>query len=116
MLLKQLFLSFGMTSRKWLVLVSCVPVRWLKWRLRAVHAVRASFLRDDTEAILLVDASNAFNSLNRIVALHNIHQLSPSFVPILINTYRSAATLYIAGDTLLSEEATTQGIPLPCMP
>ena len=39
----------------------------------AVHAVRASFLWDDTEAILLVDANNAFNLLNRIVALHNIH-------------------------------------------
>ena len=43
----------------------------------AVHAVRSSFLWDDTEGILLVDASNAFNSLNRIVALHNIRQLCP---------------------------------------
>ena len=60
----------------------------------------------------MVDASNAFNLLNRIVALHNIHQLCPSFAPILINTYRSAATLYIADDTLLSEEGTTQGDPL----
>ena len=78
----------------------------------AVHAVRSSFLREDTEAVLLIDASNAFNSLNRIVALHNIRQLCPSFAPILINTYRSAATLYIGGDTLLSEEGTTQGDPL----
>ena len=52
----------------------------------AVHAVRSSFLWDDTEGILLVDASNAFNSLNRIVALHNIRQLCPSFAPILIKT------------------------------
>ena len=29
----------------------------------SVHAVRSLFQRDDTEAILLVDASNAFNSL-----------------------------------------------------
>ena len=78
----------------------------------AVHAVRSSFLREDTEAVLLIDASNAFNSLNRIVALHNVRQLCPSFAPILINTYRSAATLYIGGDTLLSEEGTTQGDPL----
>ena len=60
----------------------------------------------------MVDASNAFNSLNHIVALHNIRQLCPSFAPILINTYRSAAALYIVGDTLLSEEGTTQGDPL----
>ena len=77
-----------------------------------VYAVRALFLQEDTEAVLLVDASNAFNSLNCIVTLHNIHQLCPSFAPILINTYRSAAALYIAGDTLLSEEDTAQGDPL----
>ena len=72
----------------------------------AVHAVRSSFLREDTEAVLLIDASNAFNSLTHIVTLHNIRQLCPSFAPILINTYRSAAALYIGGDTLLSEEGT----------
>ena len=49
----------------------------------AVHAVSASFFQEDTEAVLLVDASNAFNFLSRIVALHNIHQLCPSFAPIL---------------------------------
>ena len=38
----------------------------------AVHGMRTLFSRDDTEAVLLVDASNAFNSLNRQVALHNI--------------------------------------------
>ena len=35
----------------------------------AVHAVRSILSHEDTEAILLVDASNAFNSLNRQVAL-----------------------------------------------
>ena len=73
-----------------------------------VHAVRSSFDLDDTEGILLVDASNTFNSLNRAVALHNIRQLCPSFAPILINTYRSAAVLYTGDDILFSEEGTTQ--------
>ena len=77
-----------------------------------VHAVRSSFDLDDTEGVLLVDASNAFNSLNCAVALQNICQLCPSFTPILINTYRSAAALYIGGDILFSEEGTTQGDPL----
>ena len=53
----------------------------------AVHKVRSSFLQEDNEAILLADASNAFNSLNRMVALYNIQQICPSFAPILINTY-----------------------------
>ncbi len=38
----------------------------------AVHAVRTIFNKDDAEAILLVDASNTFNSQNRQTALHNI--------------------------------------------
>ena len=77
-----------------------------------VCAVRSSFDLDDTEGVLLVDASNAFNSLNHAAALQNIHQLCPSFAPILINTYRSAAALYTGGDILFSEEGTTQGNPL----
>ena len=43
-----------------------------------VHAVRSSFDLDDTEGVLLVDASNAFNSLNRAVTLQNIPQMCPS--------------------------------------
>ena len=78
----------------------------------AVHAVRSSFDLDDTEGVQLMNASNAFNSLNRAVPLQNIRQLCPSFAPILINTYRSAAALYTGGDTLFSEEGTTQRDPL----
>ena len=65
-----------------------------------------------TEAVLLVDANNAFNSLNRKVALLNIHQLCPSIATILTNTYRENASLFIDGDTLFSQEGTTQGDPL----
>ena len=78
----------------------------------AVHAVRSTFKEEGTEAVLLVDASNAFNSLNRKTALHNIRHLCPSLSTILINTYRSDPDLFVDGDVLHSCEGTTQGDPL----
>ena len=61
---------------------------------------------------MLIDATNAFNSLNRQATLRNIQHLCPSFSTILINTYRVDVALYIEGTTLFSEEGTTQGDPL----
>ena len=55
----------------------------------AVHAVQECFQRDDTEAALLVNASNTFNSLNRDAALNNIRFLCPPISTMLINTYRA---------------------------
>ena len=78
----------------------------------AVHAVRTAFDSDENEAAILIDATNAFNSLNRQVALHNIRRLCPPLATILINTYRAPTELFVDGDTLLSQEGTTQGDPL----
>ena len=78
----------------------------------AVHAMRNIFEDGSTEGILLVDASNAFNNLNREAALHNILLRCPSLATVLINTYRENIDLYIGGETILSEEGTTQGDPL----
>ena len=78
----------------------------------AVHAIRCIFESQDTEAILLVDASNAFNCLNRETALRNTLHLCPSLGRVLINTYRSDIDLYIDGECFLSREGTTQGDPL----
>ena len=66
----------------------------------------------NTEALLLVDATNAFNTLNREVALRNILHLCPSLGRVLINTYRDGAQLYIDGESIASAEGTTQGDPL----
>ena len=38
----------------------------------AIHSMRPIFEDPSTEAVILVDAKNAFNSINRKVALHNI--------------------------------------------
>ena len=78
----------------------------------AVHAVRRLLSEENTDCALLVDASNAFNSLNRQAALRNVQQLFPSIGTALLNTYRGNAELSIDGETILSEEDTTQGDPL----
>ena len=77
-----------------------------------VHAVHTLFQKEDTEAVLLVDASNAFNALNRQTVLHSIQRLCPALATPLINTYRAPSELYMDGDVLLSQEGTTQGDPL----
>ena len=61
----------------------------------AVHFIRESFHSENTEAVLLMDASNAFNSLNREAALHNIRHVCPPFTTILINTYRATTELFV---------------------
>ncbi len=77
----------------------------------AVHAVREMYEDPNVEGILLVDAANAFNVLNRKVALHNISRICPELATYMVNTYRSPAKLYIKGAAkpLLSQEGTTQG-------
>ena len=81
----------------------------------AVHAMREIFRDSATDGILFVDASNAFNNLNRQAALWNIQYYCPAVAKILINCYRSHACLFVGGKTLLSQEGTTQGDPLAMM-
>ena len=71
-----------------------------------------AFHFDDVNAVLLVDASNAFNSLNREAALNNIQYVCPTLAKFLINTYREPTELFLDGITLFSEEGTTQCDPL----
>ena len=76
----------------------------------AIHAMKKIFDEETTDAVILVDASNAFNRLNRRAALHNVQYLCPPFATILINTYRLPARLFLSGGAeISSEEGTTQG-------
>ena len=71
------------------------------------------FESDDTDAELLIDASNAFNALNRAAALHNVRILCPIIAICAINTYRQPARLFvIGGKEIVSAEGTTHGDPL----
>ena len=53
----------------------------------AVHAMKKIFDDSDSEGVLLVDASNAFNSLNCHFALLNMYERCPSFATILTKIY-----------------------------
>ena len=76
----------------------------------AIHAVRKSFEEDNSERLLLVDADNAFNKLNRKVSLENIKRLCPPMYTYLHNSYNIPAMLYLEnGDHILSQESVTQG-------
>ena len=78
----------------------------------AVHAMRQLFAAEETQGILLIDAHNAFNSLNRRAAMWNVRVLCPALGPVVVNTYRSNIHLFVGGETILSVEGTTQGDPL----
>ena len=79
----------------------------------AVHAMRNIFRGPDIEAILLVDATNAFNTIIRQAALHNIQVICPSLAQVLINSYREPVRMIIPGSgEIASTEGTTQGDPL----
>ena len=79
----------------------------------AIHAMKELFEREQSEAVLLVDAANAFNIVNRQVLLHNISISCPSIATFVKNCYQTAARLFvIGGQELRSREGTTQGDPL----
>ena len=78
----------------------------------AIHAMHDVFQDEETEGILLADASNAFNRLNRAVCLRNVQHLCPSLAPTVINSYRQPARLFDGGECIMSSEGTTQGDPI----
>ena len=52
----------------------------------AIHAMRSIFEANETDADLLIYASNAFNTLNRAAALHDILVLRPTLATYVTNT------------------------------
>ena len=65
----------------------------------AVHAMRTVFQQEDSEAVLLVDAANAFNSVNKNAFLHNIRIICPSLSTFVYNCYSSPTRLFVIGGT-----------------
>jgi len=82
----------------------------------AIHAFSDLFedLSGDGWGLLLIDATNAFNSISRTACLWNARVLWPRCSRFLFNSYQGFAVLFIAGSKvfLLSREGVTQGDPL----
>ena len=78
----------------------------------AIHTVRDQYNKSSANAILLLDAENAFNSLNRNLALKNIENTSPSLLAAIKNSYSNPSLLFVNKKTIYSQEGTTQGDPL----
>ena len=79
----------------------------------ATHAMASKFENEESEAVLLVDAKNAFNSMNRMNALRTVSKVCPEFYQYLHNTYQVPTRQYISGSKegqlIMSKEGSTQG-------
>ena len=77
----------------------------------AIRSLRLEFEKPETDAILFIDAENAFNSLNRELALKKVEILCPALHQALANSYKHPSILYVNNTVLTSTEGTTQGDP-----
>ena len=80
-------------------------------------SVEARVVDDDPEVMLLVDARNGFNELNRVAAMWTIRHRWPEGARFAFNCYRHSATLVLRrpgqdGIWMQSKEGVTQGDPL----
>ena len=79
----------------------------------AVHAIGDIYEEESTDAQLLIDADNAFNSLNRKVFLDNIRYLCPPKAIYIRNCYCVPSRLFVHGGVeILSSKGTIQDDPL----
>ena len=63
----------------------------------AIHAMRRMFQHENSDAIILTDAANAFNNLNRKVLLHKIKYICPKIAIYVNNCYSVPARLFVSG-------------------
>jgi len=79
----------------------------------AAHWMRKLLPKEETEMILLVDASNAFNAANRGRLLRTVSARTPTLGMAARNIYLHGSDLILPdGDRLRSREGTTQGCPV----
>ncbi|XP_042891390.1 uncharacterized protein LOC122265946 [Penaeus japonicus] len=83
----------------------------------AIHAMKI-FEEPDCDAVLMIDATNAFNNINRKAILHNTKIKCPSFAMHIENLYAQPAKQFVSDretgrlEIIESAEGTTQGDPV----
>ena len=78
-----------------------------------IHAMQAIYEDETCQAVLLVDVSSAFNSINRNVFLHNVAIMCPAIAVYVKNCYcLHSRHFIIGGNAIRSCEGTTQGDPI----
>ena len=78
----------------------------------AINAMHDIYNDAESEAVLLINAENALNAINRKVMLRNIYVLCPIISTFINNCYCTPARLFIlGGKEIKSYEGTTQGDP-----
>ena len=76
----------------------------------SIRAMYDIYNDEHSEAVLLVDAENPSNSVNRNVMLHYISVVCPTISTYISNCCQSAARLFVTGGKeILSKKGTTQG-------
>ena len=77
-----------------------------------IHAMRTVYKEQSAEAVLLVNASNAFNSVNTNAFLHNAEIICPLIAQQVKYFYSLSSHLFITGGGEIQlKEGTTQGNP-----
>ena len=69
-------------------------------------------LNVNRNAVFLIDAENAFNSINHKAMLHKLKFIFPSIATYIMNCYATPSRLFIAADgEMLSSEGKAQSDP-----
>ena len=88
--------------------------QWIGYEV--IHATDLIFKEENTDAVLLIDAENAFNLINREAFIDSVKIICPAFATFgrfVSNCYLSSFRLFIIGDDELKfTEGTIQGDPI----